>query len=173
MPFDVTVKTIVPEGPPPGPGLATLTLSEPCVAISAAGIGAVSCVALINVVVRGDPFQLTCVPRTKFVPVTVSVNAGPPTTALDGDNCVMAGSGLFAAPMVNRRKLERLLPALLPVVGPGDVTPTDALPALARFAVIRAAVNCVALTKVVVSPAPLNVTVEPETNPAPVTVSVQ
>ena len=43
-------------------------------AASLAEICAVSCVALTKVVGRGDPFQFTAEPFTKFVPFTVSVN---------------------------------------------------------------------------------------------------
>jgi hypothetical protein len=53
--------------------LETVTFAVPGKAVSAAEIVAVSCVALTNAVGRGDPFQLTTSPFTKFVPVTVKV----------------------------------------------------------------------------------------------------
>jgi len=54
--------------------LETVTFAVPGKAVSAAEIAALSCVALTNVVGRGDPFQLTTKPFTKFVPITVRVN---------------------------------------------------------------------------------------------------
>lgn len=54
--------------------LETVTDTGPEKAVSTAEIAAVSCVALTNVVGRGDPFQFTVKPlATKFVPFTVSV----------------------------------------------------------------------------------------------------
>ena len=53
--------------------LETVTAAVPWNAVSAADIVAASCVALTNVVGRGDPFQLTTSPFTKFVPFTVNV----------------------------------------------------------------------------------------------------
>ena len=51
----------------------TVTGCIPWNAASAEVSSAVSCVELTNVVARGDPFQLTTEPLTKFVPFTVSV----------------------------------------------------------------------------------------------------
>ena len=51
----------------------TLTPAVPGNAASAAGIAAVSCVALTKVVVCADPFQFTTASLVKFVPFTVSV----------------------------------------------------------------------------------------------------
>lgn len=53
--------------------LETVTFAVPGNAESAGEIAALSCVALTNVVGRGDPFQFTTRPFTKFVPVTVNV----------------------------------------------------------------------------------------------------
>src|SRR5205823_1965610 len=64
--------------PPPGAGVNTVIEAVPWLAMSAAGMLAVSCVALTNVVVRAAPFQRTVEAGTKPLPVTVSVRAAPP-----------------------------------------------------------------------------------------------
>jgi hypothetical protein len=71
-------------------GFSTVTEAVPCEAISTALIVAVSWVAL-PVVVRGAPFQCTTEPLTRLLPVTVSVKAGPPATALLGESAVNVG----------------------------------------------------------------------------------
>ena len=45
--------------PPPGAGENTVTCALPAVAMSAAGMAALNCVALTTVVVRSVPFQRT------------------------------------------------------------------------------------------------------------------
>src|SRR6202047_5294195 len=75
------VKVTVLDVPPPGVGLNTVTEAVPGLVMSPAGTVAVSCVALINVVVNATPFHRTIAPLTKLVPVTISVNAGPPAVA--------------------------------------------------------------------------------------------
>jgi hypothetical protein len=52
----------------------TLTPAVPGNAARAAGMEAVSCVALTNVVVCADPFQFITASLVKFAPFTVSVN---------------------------------------------------------------------------------------------------
>src|SRR6266404_66681 len=69
-----TVNVCAAEVPPPGAGVTT-----------------VSCVALTNVVVRVAPFQRTLEPLTKLVPLTVSVDAAPPTPALEGESDASVG----------------------------------------------------------------------------------
>lgn len=59
------------------PELDTVIEAVPADAISEAGMMAVNCVELTNVVLRADPFQLMTdafTPFTKFVPITVRVN---------------------------------------------------------------------------------------------------
>jgi hypothetical protein len=53
--------------------------------MSGAVIAALNCWSLTKVVVRSLPFQYTTAPLTKLVPVTVSVMAAPPATALVGE----------------------------------------------------------------------------------------
>src|SRR5512134_2042029 len=81
--------------PPPGVGLTTVTWVVPVLAMSLAGTAAVSWVPLTNVVVRVVPFQCTEEPVTKPVPLTVSVNAAPPTAAVVGDTEVRTGTGFL------------------------------------------------------------------------------
>src|SRR5688572_28852157 len=78
----VTVKVTSPDVPPPGAGVETEIASDPALATSLAGIAAVSVVADMNVVDRGDPLTRTCDAATNPVPVTVRVNAGDPAVAL-------------------------------------------------------------------------------------------
>jgi hypothetical protein len=84
-----------PDVPPPGAGLATVTLTAPAVRISPAVIAAVIWVALTNVVALGFPLKLTTELEMKFVPFTVNVKGAPPTIALAGERDVIAGNGLF------------------------------------------------------------------------------
>ena len=60
----------------------------------AAGIAAANCVALTNVVARAVPPKLTTEAARKFVPLTVSVKAAPPTAARVGEIVLIAGVGL-------------------------------------------------------------------------------
>ena len=69
---------------PPGAGFVTVTVAVPAVAISAAVIAAVSCVAFTNVVVLAAPLNFTADADTKPVPLTVKGKAGPPAIAFDG-----------------------------------------------------------------------------------------
>ena len=88
------VKVNAFEAPPPGAGLNTLTDAAPGSAMSAAGIAAVNCVALIYVVTRSEPFHLTTDPLIKLAPLTVRVNADPPAVALEGFRLVRPGTAL-------------------------------------------------------------------------------
>src|SRR5204862_7148989 len=91
----VTTNASAVDVPPPGDGVNTEICAVPRLARSVAGIATCSCVALTNVVGRVLPFHRTTEVLTNRAPFTVSVNAGPLTTAADGDNCVMDGAGLI------------------------------------------------------------------------------
>ena len=82
--------------PPPGAGLKTVILAVPGLAKSDAGICAVNCVALTNIVGRLAPFQRTTELATKFVPVRVKVTPGAPTNTGLGVMLVNVGTGLGA-----------------------------------------------------------------------------
>lgn len=95
-PVLVTVKATLLEVPPPGAGFVTVTAGVPAVAMSDARMAAVNWVALTKVVVLAAPAKFTVEVFTKFVPFTVSVNAGPPAAALVGESVVIVGTGLLA-----------------------------------------------------------------------------
>lgn len=65
-------------------GFVTLTLAEPAAAMDNAGILAVNCVVLMNVVGSGVPFQLTLAPFWKPPPFTVRTNAPEPAARAEG-----------------------------------------------------------------------------------------
>ena len=125
-----------------------------------AGTWAVNCVALTKLVVSALPFHWTTAPETKPVPLTVRVKAGPPAVAESGLSEVITW------------------PAVMVKVALADGTPfsttvTLAGPAAAMRLAGTWAVNCVALTKVVVSALPFHWTTAPEAKPVPLTVRVK
>ena len=91
----VMVKLTAFEVPPPGAGLVTVTASVPLEATPVAGMAAVSCVVLTNVVALAVPPKLTTEVVTKFVPLTVSINPALPAAILFGEIALIAGEGLF------------------------------------------------------------------------------
>ena len=74
----LTVNGIVPEAPPPGVPVKTLTLTTPALSSWLAEIWAVSCVALTKAVGRASPFHSIRDDAMKLLPVTVSVIAADP-----------------------------------------------------------------------------------------------
>jgi hypothetical protein len=85
----LTVNALMPnvkafDAPPPG--FVTVICASPPLAMSLAGMEALSCVLLTKVVGRVAPFHRTTEPETKLLPFTVKVNAGPPTAAAAGDS---------------------------------------------------------------------------------------
>ena len=117
-------------------------------------------------------------PVTKFVPITVSVNAALPAPMLAGESCVIVGGEGGEALIVKRTMLES---SVVPEATELDVAETDepgictticTVPALAMFDAGTAAVNWALLTKVVGSALPFQRIFAPETKPFPVAVMV-
>ena len=81
------------EAPPPGVGFSSVTDTVPWAVSSAAGITAVSDVALTNVVTRAVAPNCTVAPVTNFWPVSVSVVVGLPLGRLAGERVVSEGTG--------------------------------------------------------------------------------
>ena len=106
------------------PGFCTVTEALPAAAMSAAGIAAVSWVALTKVVVRFAPFQLTTEPFTKLLPFTVSVKAGPPAAALLGKSVVNVSA---AAPLKGESTEPGITSLGAAVDSPGLAHPTARL----------------------------------------------
>lgn len=100
------------------------------------------------------------------VPFTVSVNAGPPTAAFDGDSEVMAGAARFVVGVVMEKVAEFEVVVELDTV-------TAAVPEKAVSAAVIAAVSRVAFTNVVMRGEPFQFTTSPFTKPVPFTVSVR
>src|SRR5437667_9495089 len=89
----------------------------------------------------------------KFVPVTVSVKAAPPPTAVFGDRELSVGLA-FGVVIVNVCALE------VPPPGVGLNTVTDAVPAVAMSFAEICARSSVLLTKVVVRLVPFHRTTD-------------
>src|SRR5439155_661487 len=159
-----TVNCCALEVPPPGAGFVTVMLNVLAVARSVTGIAAVSCVALMKVVVRAEPLKFTAELETKFVPFTVSVKAASVTDLLVGEMLVVVGITLFT---VNVCALD------VPPPGTGFVTVMLNVPAVVRSLAGMEAVSCVELIKVVVRAEPPKFTTEFVTKFVPLTVSVK
>jgi hypothetical protein len=178
----VTLKSVIVkfnefDVPPPGVGFTTVIAAVPDAAMSAAVIAAVNCVELTNVVTRALPFHCATELLMKFVPVSVNVNAALPAPVDVGAITVSVGTG-FAALMVNVSGFD-----VVPAGAPNGFTPpprftagvntvTEAEPTVAISAAVIAAVNCVALTKVVARLPPFHSTVEVLMKLLPLTVSM-
>ena len=158
------VKLTELEVPPPGAGVATVTLAVPAEASSAAGICAVTRVLFTKAVGCAAPFHWTTELEIKFVPFTLSVNAGPPAAAFGGEIPVMVGIGLFRALMVKIDARD------VPPPGGGFVTVTCTVPAAAISDAEINAVIWVAFTRVVGRALPFQFTTELPVKFAPFTV---
>jgi len=155
--------------PPPGNGVKTVKLAVPAALIFVAGTTAVICVALMKVVANVVPFQLMVDPLIKLDPVAVSVNAAVPAMADVGVIVVNAGAGLFTITVLMVNGTVLLVPP------PGVPVKTDmaAVPAAVILVAGTIAVNCVALTYVVVSVFPPHFITELLIKPVPFTTNVK
>jgi hypothetical protein len=88
----LTVNVCAFDVPPPA-GFVTVTFTVPAVTMSPAGTVATTCVAVTDDgVIAGFVPKFTAAPVTKPVPVSVNVNAAPPTVPLVGAIEVSAGA---------------------------------------------------------------------------------
>jgi len=110
------------------------------------------------------PLNSTVAPALNPVPVTVNVKSVPPATAEPGVSSVMLGAGTVT---VNVWAFEA------PPPGAGFVTEMFAMPVPAASAAVRLACNVVLETNVVGRALPFSRTVDVETKPVPVTVTVK
>lgn len=122
---NVSAFDVIPVGVPSGcarlgwlkttVGVNTVTEAVPAVAISAAVIAAVNCVALTKVVIRTPPFQFTTEVLRKLLPFIVNGNDAPPAIAELGTREPSAGTGVV---MLNCTMFD------VPPPGVGLNTPT-------------------------------------------------
>jgi len=125
----------------------THRVAVPTLVIRLAGTAAISCVELINVVLRAVLPHSTDAPDAKFVPFTVSAKPALPAITDAGEVLVMVGTPTENVELVG----------VLPEEEPsGFVTATTIEPAVATRLAGTAACNSVELTKVVVRAVPLN-----------------
>ena len=97
----MTVTLMEPDALPPGFGLLTLTPNIPA---DASEPVAVSCVAETKVVASAEPPKETCAPFTKWLPLTVNVNA--PAVKVEGLTLLMAGVGFHNVTALDALTLE-------------------------------------------------------------------
>jgi hypothetical protein len=127
--------------------LDTVIAAGPGKAVSVAEIAAVSCVALTNVVWRGEPFQFTVSPfATKFVPFTVSVMPAGLQAGVVFDEVVDAESDVIVG-----RNIGNEIAFDVFVLDAGLATATWTVPTAAISAAVTVALSCVGLTYVVAS----------------------
>jgi hypothetical protein len=124
-------------------------------------------VALTNVVARALPLNCANELLMKLVPVSVSVNAAPPAPVNAGEIEVSVGGGLLAALILKFTEFD------VPPPGVGFVTVIAGARALVTSVAKIAAVNCVALTNVVVLGLPAKFTTDVFKKFVPVTVKVR
>jgi hypothetical protein len=119
--------------PPQELEVTTVIEAVPAVAISDAGTVAVTCVEETNVVTSEVAFHFTVEPDTKFVPLTVNVNCGPPAVAQVGLSELIVGVALMVMTRVALAVLQGLAPLLavmVTLVVPADVGVPEITPVL-------------------------------------------
>lgn len=116
-----------------------------------------------KVVASAVPLNSTVAPERNPVPVTVRVKPAPPATADPGVSRVMLGAAIV---IVNGCEFDA------PPPGAGFVTAIFAIPVAAASAAVKPACNVVLEIKVVGRALPFSRIVDVETNPVPVTVTV-
>lgn len=113
---------------------------------------------------RGDPAQFATDVLTKFAPLTVSVNAAPPASALLGASEVMVGLGLSTT---------KASEPDTPPPGLGLVAVMANVPAVVRSAAGTEAISSLLVLKAVLRAEPFQFTVAPLTKFDPFTVKVK
>jgi len=146
------------------PGLTTLMVALPVLAMRVAATEALSCVELTKVVGSAAPFHCTVAPERKPVPFTVSMKGTPDAVAELGLRLVMLGAdGALIGKVI-----------VFEEVPPAFTTVKLMLPCAANQAADKTIVSCVALTNVGEKAKPFTKTVEMESGKksVPLTVSV-
>jgi hypothetical protein len=161
----VTVNDRVPDSPPPGLGVNTVTKGVPAAATSPAAMAARSSEPPTYVVALLAPFHLTTEVATNPLPVTVRVKAGLPAATLLGVKVVTAGTG-GAWAIVSDSAADSPPPGL------GVNTVTEAVPAAATSPAPMAARSSEPPTYVVLRLLPFHLTTELGTKPLPFSVRV-
>jgi len=124
------------------PELDTVIDAVPAEAISEAGMLAVSCVELTNVVTRAELFQPTTEPFTKFVPFTVRVNPEGLHDGVELDDVVGEDKDVMVGGII----VNAMEVGDVPPPGPSVSTTTCAVPKARNSAAGTVALSWVALT---------------------------
>jgi hypothetical protein len=162
----VMVRVLPADVPPPGAGVTTVIVRVPADARSAAVNSAVNEVADTYVVGRAEPSTRTVEFGVKFAPLAVSVTDDAPMPTDDGEMLVSvgaAGGDVTVSVMLFD----------VPPPGVGLKTEIACEPTDVTSDASRAAVNEVAVPKVVTRSVPSRRTMAPLTKPLPVTVTVK
>src|SRR5260370_7015853 len=141
-------------------------------------------VMIVNVVVAAAPFGVTvvelkvaveCAGKPAAVKETALVNPSARdvgVTVITIIACCPALTGVLAGPLTVKPSTVKTNGPLAPPPGAGFVTVTVTMPEVATSLAGIVAVNCVALTTVVVSAFPLKLITDVETKLAPLTTTI-